>query len=57
MIGARRQGRSVAIEVWDSGSGIPFAEVERVFEEFYQVGNAERDGRTALVWGSPPSAG
>ena len=51
VIGARRRGRSVAIEVWDSGPGIPFAEVERVFEEFYQVGNPERDRTRGLGLG------
>ena len=31
------------IEVWDTGVGIADADRGRVFEEFYQVGNAERD--------------
>jgi len=51
VIGARRRGASVAIEVWDSGPGIPHAEVERVFEEFYQVGNPARDRTRGLGLG------
>ena len=51
VVGARRCGPSVAIEVWDSGPGIPLAEVDRVFEEFYQVGNPERDRSRGLGLG------
>ena len=39
------------IEVWDSGPGIPEAERERVFEEFYQLGNPERDHAAGLGLG------
>ena len=39
------------IEVWDSGPGIPDAEQARVFDEFYQVGNPERDRRAGLGLG------
>jgi signal transduction histidine kinase/ActR/RegA family two-component response regulator len=42
---------SVRIEVADTGIGIPPAEQERVFEEFYQVGNAERDRRRGMGLG------
>jgi len=41
----------VRIEVEDSGIGIPQAEHERIFEEFYQVGNPERDRRKGLGLG------
>jgi signal transduction histidine kinase/ActR/RegA family two-component response regulator len=51
VVGARRRGGSVAIEVWDSGPGIPAAESRRIFEEFYQVGKQERDRTRGLGLG------
>ena len=39
------------IEVWDTGLGIAEADHERVFEEFYQVGNPERDRLAGLGLG------
>lgn len=45
LVGCRRRGKAVAIEVWDTGIGIAAGETERIFEEFYQVDNAERDRR------------
>jgi signal transduction histidine kinase/CheY-like chemotaxis protein len=39
------------VEVWDTGPGIPTAERMRVFDEFYQVGNPERDRRSGLGLG------
>ena len=43
LLGARRVGSSVRIEVWDTGIGIESKTLEHVFEEFYQADNAERD--------------
>ena len=51
IIGCRRRGASYAIEVWDSGPGIPAAESERIFEEFYQIGNVARDRSRGLGLG------
>lgn len=39
---ARLDGPSVRIEVLDEGSGIPEADVERVFEKFYRVRKSDR---------------
>jgi signal transduction histidine kinase/ActR/RegA family two-component response regulator len=41
----------VLLRVSDSGPGIPEAERERVFEEFYQVGNPSRDRSQGLGLG------
>jgi two-component system, sensor histidine kinase len=37
LIGARRRGTSVLIEVWDTGPGIPEGKREVIFEEFRQL--------------------
>lgn len=42
---------SVCIAVRDTGAGIPNSERERIFEEFYQVGNPERDRTQGLGLG------
>ncbi len=51
LIGARRRGDKVVLEVRDSGVGIAAAEQERVFDEFYQVNNPARDRRRGLGLG------
>ncbi|TXI10981.1 MAG: HAMP domain-containing histidine kinase, partial [Rhizobium sp.] len=49
LVGCRRApaGR-LRFEVWDSGVGIVAADHERIFEEFVQIGNPERDRRKGL---------
>ena len=37
VLGVRRRGARVAIEIRDTGPGIPAAERERIFEPFYQI--------------------
>ena len=37
LIGARRQGRSMRLEVWDTGPGIAEADRARIFEEFTRL--------------------
>ncbi len=51
VVGARRAGGQIRIEVWDSGSGIPDSYRDKVFEEFYQMGNPERDRKKGLGLG------
>jgi two-component system, sensor histidine kinase len=51
VVGARRRGGWVTIEVWDTGRGIAPAHAEAIFEEFYQVDNPERDREKGLGLG------
>ena len=43
VVGCRRRGSVMHIQIWDTGRGIPDAEQSLVFQEFYQLGNPERD--------------
>lgn len=43
VVGCRRRRGYLSIQVWDTGRGIPRHEQEHVFQEFYQLGNPERD--------------
>lgn len=43
LVGCRRRGKSLHLQVWDTGRGIPADEQAQIFKEFYQVGNPERD--------------
>ncbi len=43
----------IQLRVSDTGPGIPAAEQERVFEEFYQLGNPSRDRSKGLGLGLP----
>lgn len=51
LLGARRRGDCLQIEVWDSGIGIADQHIDRIFQDFYQVGNAARDRREGLGLG------
>lgn len=51
LLGCRRHGTAVRIEVWDTGIGIPTERLNDIFQEFYQVGNIERDRRQGLGLG------
>ena len=50
LVGCRR-GETIRIDVIDTGRGIAERDVEKIFEEFYQVGNAERDRSQGLGLG------
>lgn len=51
VVGCRRGAGHVAIQVWDSGPGIPADQSERIFQEYYQLGNPERDRTKGLGLG------
>lgn len=51
LVGWRRRGNGVRLEVWDTGIGIPRSEFGQIFDEFYQLGNPERDRRHGLGLG------
>ena len=50
-VSAQPIGASIRIGVRDTGPGIAFEEHERIFEEFYQIGNPERDRSQGLGLG------
>ena len=52
VVGCRRRGAFIAIQVWDTGRGIPRDQQERVFQEYYQAGNPERDREKGLGLGA-----
>ena len=51
LVGCRRRGGVLRIEVWDTGIGIPVERREAIFQEFYQLGNPERDRSKGLGLG------
>lgn len=51
IVGCRRRREAIEIQVWDTGKGIPQEALDKVFEEFYQIGNPERDRRQGLGLG------
>jgi len=51
LVGCRRRGDRVEIQVMDTGIGIAEDQRARIFEEFYQVGEAARDGEQGLGLG------
>jgi signal transduction histidine kinase len=51
LVGCRRRGDHVSVEVWDTGIGIAPAQQQEVFREFHQLGNPERDRNKGLGLG------
>lgn len=51
LVAARSRGADVCLEVWDTGRGIGDADLERIFDEFVQVGNPQRDRSKGLGLG------
>jgi signal transduction histidine kinase/CheY-like chemotaxis protein len=48
---ARQRGQQVCVQVWDTGCGVAPTELPHIFEEFYQVGNTQRDRAKGLGMG------
>ena len=51
LIGCRRRGSTLRVEICDTGIGIPADKLDAVFEEFFQLGNPERDRTRGLGLG------
>src|SRR5450755_490003 len=51
LVVARRRRGGVSLEVWDAGIGIGESELPKIFAEFYQVANPERDRDKGLGMG------
>lgn len=51
LVGCRHRHGELAIEVHDTGVGIAEDQLSRIFEEFYQVDNPERDRQQGLGLG------
>lgn len=51
LFGCRRSARGLRFEVHDTGPGIPADRMDMIFEDFYQLGNEERDRAKGLGLG------
>lgn len=43
LVATRHRGQKTIVEVWDTGMGVSEEEQKRIFEEFHQINNPERD--------------
>ena len=51
LVGCRLRGNDLRVEVWDTGPGIPSDQHEKIFGEFYRLGEPEREHRGGLGLG------
>lgn len=51
LLAARRRGSELHFEVWDTGSGIARADLERIFDDYVQLDNPARDRRPGMGLG------
>ncbi len=51
LVGCRRHGGLLRIEVWDSGIGIPDQELSAIFDEYHQLDNVARERNRGLGLG------
>jgi signal transduction histidine kinase/ActR/RegA family two-component response regulator len=51
LVGVRSRGSRLSVEVWDTGGGIAPQDQKRIFEDFVQLGNPERNQAKGLGLG------
>jgi two-component system, chemotaxis family, CheB/CheR fusion protein len=51
LLGCRRRGDVLSIEIWDTGIGIPEKDLHSIFEEYHQLDNAARERSRGLGLG------
>jgi len=51
LVGCRRSGNTLAIEVWDTGIGIPQSDLQAIFGEYHQLDNQARERSRGLGLG------
>jgi two-component system CheB/CheR fusion protein len=51
LLGCRRRGDKLRIEVWDTGTGIPEEQLRAIFAEFHQLDNPDREFSGNLGFG------
>src|SRR6201982_2290617 len=51
LLGCRRRGSKLRIEVWDTGIGVPEEQLQAIFEEFHQLDNPAREHSKGLGLG------
>ncbi|MEA1673365.1 NahK/ErcS family hybrid sensor histidine kinase/response regulator [Nitrospirillum sp. BR 11163] len=57
LLGCRRRGDTLRIEVWDSGPGIPTDQLDEIFKEFHQLHRGPMLGGTTSGEGRTRAAG
>jgi two-component system, chemotaxis family, CheB/CheR fusion protein len=51
LLGCRRRGDKLRIEVWDTGIGVPEEQLQAIFDEFHQLDNPARERSKGLGLG------
>lgn len=51
LLGCRRRDGKLTIEIWDTGIGIPEAELDAIFDEYHQLDNGARERSRGLGLG------
>lgn len=51
LLGVRRRGQNVRLEVWDTGVGVALEQQEKIFLEFNQLANNHSNGRKGVGLG------